>query len=159
MIILIITYEQQITPILQLQWYYKKDELQFSQQYDYISENEVFETTHTDYASVYCLNGKCDIISLEQYDGQRPLNLSSTFFTRAKYDVKKQKIFDPPVEKWPRYCICSKPINPDLTYISCDKCFSWFHIACTKIDLNANIEEIDFICWNCLIALKSKNLQ
>eukprot|EP00828_Plagiopyla_frontata_P042087 TRINITY_DN6198_c0_g1_i1.p2 TRINITY_DN6198_c0_g1~~TRINITY_DN6198_c0_g1_i1.p2 ORF type:complete len:150 (+),score=26.52 TRINITY_DN6198_c0_g1_i1:72-521(+) len=117
--------------------------------YDFISENEVFETEHTDYTFAECLNGICSILSLEQYDNSKIVNSQQTFFTRAKYDVKKQKIIDPPIQKWPCNCLCQKPINPDLTYINCDKCFKWFHISCANIDVNKITDDINYICWNC----------
>jgi len=33
---------------------------------------------------------------------------------RAKFDIKKRKIYDPSIEEWEKYCICKRPLNPDL---------------------------------------------
>jgi len=56
---------------------------------------------------------------------------------------------DPPIETWEKHCLCRLPLNPDFTYIQCDKCQTWYHMHCIGIT-NEEAEAIDeYVCDKC----------
>ncbi|EGR27488.1 hypothetical protein IMG5_195350, partial [Ichthyophthirius multifiliis] len=83
--------EGKYTTLIQIKWYYKKDELhkKFNNILNCISLNEIFETDHYDYTYVDCINGLCKIYSFEEYDKLKNIS-QNTFFTRAKYYTAKK---------------------------------------------------------------------
>lgn len=40
-------------------------------------------------------------------------------------------------------------MNPDLSYIKCDKCSEWFHASCFGINTEKMKDKKSFICHNC----------
>ncbi|KRX02308.1 Zinc finger, FYVE/PHD-type [Pseudocohnilembus persalinus] len=140
---------EQVHTLIQLQWYYKKSDIdsKYNNQKQNFSENEVFLTEHTDYALVDCINGKCDIITYDEYDQLSSIP-ANTFYSRAEYNAAKKK-FNPPLEKWKKGCICNVPLNPDLLYVQCDKCSNWIHITCAGLT-SEQVETIEnYECKNC----------
>ena len=74
---------------------------------------------------------------------------STTFFARASFDVIKLSLA-PAFEDWEPYCICRKPLNPNLLYVRCDACQLWFHLSCMGLT-KEQAEELDtFKCTQCV---------
>ena len=47
------------------------------------------------------------------------------------------------------YCICRKPYNASLVYISCDICECWFHAKCVGLT-SKQVDAVDeFVCPGC----------
>ncbi len=70
-------------------------------------------------------------------------------YFRASYNHLTHKIY-PEIEKWPKICICEKPMNPELSYILCEICNKWYHMKCMDID-NIKAEKIEnFQCKVCI---------
>ncbi|KAL4428613.1 hypothetical protein ABPG74_009115 [Tetrahymena malaccensis] len=130
--------------LIQIKWYYKKDDLPQKKFGDdvieCISDNEIFETDHLDITFVDCINGPCKLYNYQEYDQLKSIS-QNTFFTRAKFDTVKKKLI-PPFEKWETGCICKRPLNPDYLYIQCEKCEKWFHITCINIS-EKDLEKIE----------------
>ncbi len=74
----------------------------------------------------------CVVMSLENYEKHIDSPEDRLFFMRASYNTKTEK-FNPPPNEWPKICICGMPSNPELSYIYCDICKKWLHMACVKI--------------------------
>ena len=79
-------------PSIEVQWLYKKEELDkeknhlnIRKNYDALSENELFQSQHKDNAYIETVLGKAKLLSLSQYDNIIEVN-DNTFFTRANYD-------------------------------------------------------------------------
>ena len=111
---------------LKVQWYYTKRDIDFKkmkmreEDQEQISVQEVFPTQHFDHVFVQCINGKCKIMSLDEFEQQTHVP-GDVFFTRANYDhLKKQ--FKPSYDKWDKICSCKKPCNPMQQYIMCEAC-------------------------------------
>ena len=122
----------QKSPVLNIasvQWYYRKTDMNTKSlkpsEFVLISDYQVFPTNHYDFIYIESLNGKCEIISYDEYDSN-PSVSNNVYFQRASYDYLRKKIF-PPISEWPIGCICSKPLNPDLEYIQCESCQKWIH--------------------------------
>ncbi|CDW81636.1 phd-finger family protein [Stylonychia lemnae] len=134
---------------INVQWYYYKKDLKFKglgiseKDQNQISEQEVFPTNHQDKVYVQSLNGKCKIVTLEEFE-QNPTVTPDIFFSRAEYD-HINKVLKPSFNDWPKICSCQKPQNPQQTYIQCDACQQWFHPECqdTTVDIDS------FICMSC----------
>lgn len=94
----------------------------------YIGDNEVFPTNHTDRIYVDCILGPCHVFSIKEYDELDNID-QFTYFTRSNYNPL-QKVLEPPFKDWETFCMCSKPLNPNLLYIKCDACSKWFHPKC-----------------------------
>ncbi len=64
----------------------------YSSDLRYMSENEVFLTEHKDLTNVECINGPCEVISFEKYEGLTGIP-GNTFFSRffIKKKIKKMK--------------------------------------------------------------------
>ena len=136
---------------INVHWYYYKNELDFEalkmkdKEIDSIAEGvEVFLTNHADKVWVQSINGKAQVLTLDEFDAldTAPVN---TFYSRAEYDINK-KCLKPPFEKWGnRACSCKMPTNPLQQYIGCDACDKWFHPDCEGV--KADVE--NFICSEC----------
>ena len=44
---------------------------------------------------------------------------------------------------------CDFPENGVDLWIACDTCNRWFHIHCTSIDLDYNLNELEWECCDC----------
>ena len=42
--------------------------------------------------------------------------------------------------------VCSFPENGVDPWIACDTCNRWFHIHCTSVDLECNLNELEWEC-------------
>mmetsp|Transcript_66145 Transcript_66145/g.92006 ORF Transcript_66145/g.92006 Transcript_66145/m.92006 type:complete len:86 (-) Transcript_66145:157-414(-) len=64
-----IDYEPTVLTLINVQWYYRKTDLNNSKiDLELISENEVFLTEHTDFIFVDTINGSCNILTYDDYD-------------------------------------------------------------------------------------------
>ena len=52
-----------------------------------LGDNEVFKTNFTSKIYADLLNGKCNVWTVEEYDGRGGLG-ENDFYSRAKYDMK-----------------------------------------------------------------------
>ena len=146
-------------PMIQVQWYYKKSDLDMSklgiseQDREFIGENELFPTMHHDKVFADTIVSKCQVYSIKQYDDLESIDFNTTYFTRATY-CPLSKELEPTFSEWDRLCICQKPLNPNLLHIKCDLCGNWFHPKCMGLS-NERIENLeDFFCENCEKKLK-----
>jgi len=140
---------KKILAFLEVQWYYRKNDLPKKYAYlmPHISANEVFLSPHKDFIMVDCINGPCEILTLEAYD-QLTSTSNNVFYTRAAFDTLSKKL-DPPAEQWKKHCVCKTPMNPDLLYIQCDKCNGWFHTECIHISYEEAEAADEFVCMIC----------
>jgi len=138
-----------VLAFLEVQWFYRKSDLpkKYNAYNKSISKYEVFLSTHRDFVMVDCINGVCQVLTLEDYDKLNVIT-PNTFFTRASYDVVKKKV-NPPVDAWSKHCVCLTPLNPDFMYIQCDLCDSWYHTECVKLtdDQAKTVEK--WVCHKC----------
>ena len=141
-------------PTIQVKWYYKKKDINRKknnllnqQNYDALSEYELFPSNHKDIIYIESILNKCKVYTYEEYDNiSDPPDL--TFFTRANYEIHSE-LLHPKFDDWKKGCICEKPLNPDQLYIKCDKCNGWYHPKCCGIDENESNKINNFICPNC----------
>ena len=141
-------------PTVQVRWYYKKKDINrkknnllIQQNFDSISDYELFPSNHKDIIYIESIINKCKVYSYEEYD-----NITDppdyTYFTRAKYEIHSE-LLHPKFDDWKKGCICKKPLNPDQLYIKCDKCNGWFHPKCCGIDEENSNKINNFICPKC----------
>ena len=101
-------------PTIQVKWYYKKKDinrkknnLTNQQNFDALSEYELFPSNHKDIIYIESILNKCNVYSYEEYDNiADPPDL--TFFTRANYEIHTE-LLHPKFEDWKKGCICQKP--------------------------------------------------
>lgn len=136
---------------LDTRWYYRPEETAMGRQ-PWHGAEEVIESDHKDSYHVRCVNSKCNIISLPEYealpmakkkkkavDGKPDLPV---FFSRSYYLRDKKRLREP----LPKYCFCQQPSNPDKTLLMCDNCGDWFHGDCVNVTPQmANSLDI----WHC----------
>ncbi|TNV76254.1 hypothetical protein FGO68_gene16993 [Halteria grandinella] len=140
-------------PMIEVQWYYQRKDLDFKKlgiaQEDliYIGDNEVFPTNHTDRIYVDCIVSPCQVFTIKEYDDLDNID-TYTFFTRANYNPM-QKVLEPSFKEWETFCICSKPLNPNLLYIKCDECSQWFHPSCMGLTDDEAQQQEEFYCRPC----------
>jgi hypothetical protein len=89
---------------------------------------------------------KCQVLSYEEYEQTEPGQ--NVYFSRSQFDKKDQQL-QPPIEKWPRSCICLKPLNPDKPYIFCDACKEWYHMECMRITQQEADVQDEYTCLKC----------
>jgi hypothetical protein len=122
-------------PMIQVQWYYKKMDLDTKklaitdEELEFIGDNEVFPSRHKDIVFADAIVSKCDVYPIKQYDELESINYGSTYFTRASYCPLARKL-SPCFADWERLCTCKQPLNPNRVHIRCDKCDKWFHPKC-----------------------------
>ena len=141
-------------PSIEVQWYYKKSDLNKRKNnlidinnYNSISDYELFPTNHRDIIYIETVIGKCEVFTYEEYENLEE-HTEKTFYTRAKYDPLNQ-ILIPRFDEWKKGCVCQCPLNPDQLYIKCDKCNGWYHPKCCGIE-DEKAEEIkEFYCPYC----------
>ena len=141
-------------PTVQVKWYYKKKDINRKknnllnqQNFDSISDYELFPSNHKDIIYIESIINKCTVYSYEEYDNIADPS-DFTFFTRAKYEIHTE-LLHPKFDDWKKGCICKKPLNPDQLYIKCDKCNGWFHPKCCGIDEKDSNKINNFVCPNC----------
>eukprot|EP00040_Diaphanoeca_grandis_P005827 m.34675 g.34675 ORF g.34675 m.34675 type:complete len:242 (-) comp17018_c0_seq1:66-791(-) len=122
---------------LDTQWYYRPEETALGR-LPWQGVEEILGSNHKDTYHVRCVNSKCKIYSLDEYENlpERPKTKKGNveyelpvFFCRTFYDREKKKLR----EELPVYCYCRQPSNPDKPLISCDKCEEWYHGDCVGI--------------------------
>lgn len=138
--------------------YYKKQDLDFkklnisTEDLLYIGENEVFFSNHHDKIYVDCIFGKCKVYSIQEYDELETID-NLTYFNRANYNPF-QKVLDPPFKDWEAFCVCQKPLNPNLLYIKCDECSKWYHPKCMGLTEDEAQKKEEFYCTVCMSSKK-----
>ena len=94
--------------MLKVKWLYRKsDIIQMAQtklvikneDLIYIGDNEVFPTNHTDKVFADSIYSKCHVYTIKDYDELTQTDLSTTFFTRASFDVQKLTV-SPAFSDW-----------------------------------------------------------
>jgi hypothetical protein len=84
-------------PMIELLWYYKKDDLDkeaagiSAAEWRSLGENEVFCTNFQSKVYADLLNGKCKVWDLKDYDGKPGLG-PHDFYTRASYDLTSVRL-------------------------------------------------------------------
>ena len=141
-------------PTVQVKWYYKKKDINRKknnllnqQNFDSISDYELFPSNHKDIIYIESIINKCKVYSYEEYDNIADPS-DFTFFTRAKYEIHTE-LLHLKFDDWKKGCICKKPLNPDQLYIKCDKCNGWFHPKCCGIVEKDSNKINNFVCPNC----------
>ena len=141
-------------PTVQVKWYYKKKDINRKknnllnqQNFDSISDYELFPSNHKDIIYIESIINKCKVYSYEEYDNIADPS-DFTFFTRAKYEIHTE-LLHPKFDDWKKGCICKKPLNPDQLYIKCDKCNNWYHPKCCGINEKDSNQINNFVCPNC----------
>ena len=86
--------------------------------------------------------------SIKEYDELASIDFHITFFTRASYCPLKKQL-TPEFKDWEKYCVCKKPLNPNLRYVNCDGCAKWFHPECTDLTDEDVANEAEWFCVNC----------
>lgn len=140
-------------PSIQVRWYYKKSEINRAknnllneQNYESISEYEVFTSEHKDIVYIETILSKCKVCGFDEYESLQEPN-EYTYFTRAKYDHINEVLI-PRFNDWKKTCMCQKPMNPDLIYIECAGCKDWCHLKCAGITVEES-KNIDYYCVKC----------
>lgn len=141
-------------PTIQVRWYYKKSDINRKknnlidqQNFNSISEYEIFPSNHKDIIYIESIINKCKVCTFEEYESiSDPTDF--TFFTRARYETHTE-LLHPRFDDWKKGCICKKPLNPDQLYVKCDKCNGWFHPNCCGINEQDSNKINNFICPNC----------
>ena len=123
----------------------------------YIGDNEVFQTAHQDKVFADSIIAKCKVYSIKEYDELNSIDIHTTFFTRATY-CPLQKRLTPEFDEWEKYCICKKPLNPNLKYVNCDGCSKWFHPECSGLSEEDMIAEVEWYCPDCSKENEKKRL-
>ena len=108
-------------PTVQVKWYYKKKDINRKknnllnqQNYDSLSDYELFPSNHKDIIYIESIINKCKVYTYEEYDNiADPSDL--TFFTRAKYEIHTE-LLNPKFDDWKKGCICQKPLNLDIIF-------------------------------------------
>ena len=137
-----------------VQWYYKKSDIDFKklaiseEDQIYIGDNEVFQTAHQDKVFADSIIAKCKVYTIKEYDELNSIDIHTTFFTRATYCPLLKKL-TPEFNEWEKYCICKKPLNPNLKYVNCDSCSKWFHYECSGLTEEEMLQEVEWFCPDC----------
>eukprot|EP00037_Helgoeca_nana_P037511 m.16382 g.16382 ORF g.16382 m.16382 type:complete len:246 (-) comp8981_c0_seq1:158-895(-) len=115
-------------------WYYKPEETIMGRQ-PWNGIDEVFESDHVDTFHVRCVNSKCKIHTLSEYEKLSAAKETPevprlpSYFCRSKYLNKQGKIEG----TLPRYCACKQPQKPEDPLVRCDGCRDWFFGNCVGI--------------------------
>ena len=40
--------------------------------------------------------------------------------------------------------------DSETTWIECESCFKWYHLKCTLLPIDTNLEDINYICDFCM---------
>jgi len=129
---------------VRLLWYYRPEEAMGGRR-PFHGKNELFLSDHFDWCSHRCVDSKCNIHTLRQYQ-ELPQVTDRDYFSRFVYKAK-QKRFKP--DRVPVYCLCEMPYNPDLDMVECDTCAEWYHMACLGITEQELRRKETFVCPLC----------
>jgi len=139
---------------LDLVWYYRPEETKLGRK-PWHAKSEILESDHKDTVHVGCVNSKCKVYTLSEYEGLEPGSKKPTvgkkneksyvlpeFISRSFYMHKKGVL----KEALPTYCVCNTPSNPDKMLIACDTCDKWFHAECMKVKSESVAKRKTFYC-------------
>eukprot|EP00038_Savillea_parva_P000039 m.93758 g.93758 ORF g.93758 m.93758 type:complete len:236 (+) comp10016_c0_seq1:3271-3978(+) len=133
-------------------WYYRPEETAMGRQ-PWHGINEVLDSDHVDTFHVRCVNGKCTICTLEEYEQLGAKGTSKpqlpVFFCRSKYLKNQQRI----EEELPRYCACKQPQNPEYELVGCDKCNEWYFANCVGLRKGEAADLDEWVCPNCIVRM------
>ncbi len=108
-------------------------------------DREVFESTLTDWNPLKCVEGKCRVHTLEEYEELKKIR-PEDHFSRFSYNPTTGN-FKP--ETTPVYCICELPQNPDRDMVMCERCRDWFHCDCVHFNPKENPNTL-YVCDQCV---------
>ena len=112
-------------PSIKVQWYYHWSELDLEalgvkkEDHKFLGDNELFFSDHVETVYIDSILGKCDVNSLQEYDNLENMQ-DEYYFSRTKLITRENRI-EPSFERWETFCICNKPMNPNLLTVGCDK--------------------------------------
>eukprot|EP01024_Parvocaulis_polyphysoides_P064065 TRINITY_DN742_c2_g1_i7.p1 TRINITY_DN742_c2_g1~~TRINITY_DN742_c2_g1_i7.p1 ORF type:complete len:378 (-),score=75.82 TRINITY_DN742_c2_g1_i7:75-1208(-) len=132
---------------LEVSWFYRPEEA-IGGRRPFHGEKELFKSTHVQQISLDTVLGKCQVLSLEAYEGLSEVD-DTIFFSRFTYHPIDHRFYPDQVFV---YCECQFPYNPDKFMVQCDSCEDWFHPKCVDLS-QAEVEELKnsskkFICRN-----------
>lgn len=76
------------------------------------------------------------------------LSIHNSNQIRATYDAGRKRL-EPPIESWEKLCVCQTPLNPDRSYIQCDKCERWYHQDCVGLSKEETHAIEQYFCSRC----------
>ncbi|KAM3143541.1 hypothetical protein pb186bvf_004303 [Paramecium bursaria] len=135
--------------LCEVNWYFRRNEVvKYAPDHKkWISNQEVFASTHVDIIRANSIIKPCEILSIEDYEKLHSVD-KGVFFQRLSFNIHTKKIEG--LQNLKLMCTCKKPQNPDLGYIQCDKCDEWYHYSCVGINKsdyeNKNKE---YVCGCC----------
>eukprot|EP01023_Acetabularia_acetabulum_P004835 TRINITY_DN12038_c0_g1_i1.p1 TRINITY_DN12038_c0_g1~~TRINITY_DN12038_c0_g1_i1.p1 ORF type:complete len:357 (+),score=62.94 TRINITY_DN12038_c0_g1_i1:388-1458(+) len=132
---------------LEVSWFYRPEEA-IGGRRPFHGEKELFKSTHLQQISLDTVLGKCQVLSLEAYEGLSEVD-DTVFFSRFTYHPVDHRFYPDQVYV---YCECQFPYNPDKFMVQCDNCEDWFHPKCVDLS-QAEVEELKnsnkkYICRN-----------
>ncbi|CAD8168626.1 unnamed protein product [Paramecium pentaurelia] len=135
-------------PIIQVQWYYSKQDLKIDQKLiKCISDKELFFSTHSEYLPANKIQIGIKVLTFEEYSDLE-FEEETIFFSRAAIDLESMEP-RPNIKLWKKSCVCQLPQNPDLQMIQCDECENWYHLDCVELQ-DQDITKIDkYLCPRC----------
>mmetsp|Transcript_25442 Transcript_25442/g.44283 ORF Transcript_25442/g.44283 Transcript_25442/m.44283 type:complete len:221 (+) Transcript_25442:148-810(+) len=128
---------------VKIRWFYKPSDV-FPEPNPCFSKRELFDSDHRQIISAESLNGLAKIINFEEFFTVDIID-SDTYFSRALYQASK-KTLSPPLETWPRACVCERILNPDDVYMKCLACGRAFHYSCMVHKL---ADDVAWLCLHC----------
>ncbi len=60
------------------------------------------------------------------------------------------------IEKPRLYCICKTPYDKRRSYLACDGCGSWYHLACVGMKEDQDVDLLEWTCKGCQLKEKQK---
>jgi hypothetical protein len=91
---------------------------------------------------------ECVVIPIEEYEQLTSIE-NNIYFTRSVYDIDA-KTLTPEIREWRTLCECNMPQNPNMMYIQCDKCDSWYHPKCARTTEEVVNKLPEWFCYKCI---------
>lgn len=132
--------------LIDARWYYRPEETDMGRQL-WQGQDELLDSDHKDTFHVRCLNAKCAIYNLDDYEERVASGLvgaAQPYYCRSKY-LKSKRALETPL---PRYCACKLPQNPEYMLLQCDDCDEWFFGNCVGVSADT---AGDMKKWTCPI--------
>ncbi|CAK79257.1 unnamed protein product (macronuclear) [Paramecium tetraurelia] len=138
----------QHVPVIQVQWYYTKQDLNLDKKsMRSISIKELFFSTHVEFLAANKLQCPIEVMTFDQYT-QLEYGEETKFFSRAAIDLKTMEPM-PRVSEWQKSCVCRMPQNPDIQVIQCETCDEWFHLDCVNLKSEEAEQIENYKCPGC----------
>uniref|UniRef100_A0A7N0VE87 PHD-type domain-containing protein n=1 Tax=Kalanchoe fedtschenkoi TaxID=63787 RepID=A0A7N0VE87_KALFE len=129
---------------IRARWYYWPEDTIQGRRF-FHGLRELFLSDHSEDHYVECINGKCNVRALDEYQ-ELDLVMDDDYFWRFQYIRNEGKLIPESVEV---FCICETPLNPDLRMILCDGCQDWFHLYCINMSLEESTRISHYYCGTC----------